>query len=94
VVAAAPDGQIGAFCIAWPDSVNRVGLFEPVGTHPDFQRKGLGKAVMHEALRRLQACGMRQAIVSTSLDNLPAIKLYEAVGFQVIDQLDMVERQL
>ena len=48
IVAIAPDGQIGAFCIVWMDPVNKVGLFEPVGTHPDYQRKGLGKAVMVE----------------------------------------------
>jgi mycothiol synthase len=48
IVAATPEGKIGAFCIVWPDSVNQVGLFEPVGTHPDYQRKGLGRAVMLE----------------------------------------------
>ena len=58
IVAVAPDGQIGAFCIVWMDPVNQVGLFEPVGTHPDFQRKGLGRAVMLEGLRRLQEGGM------------------------------------
>ena len=81
VVAAAPDGQIGAFCITWPDPLTGVGLFEPVGTHPDFQRKGLGKAVMLQALERLQRLGMRQAIVTTGEDNQPAIKLYEFGGF-------------
>jgi ribosomal protein S18 acetylase RimI-like enzyme len=82
LVVAAPDGQIGAFCIAWPDPSIGVGLFEPVGTHPNFQRKGLGKAVMLEALDRLQKLGMQQAIVTTGEDNLPAIRLYEAVGFR------------
>jgi GNAT superfamily N-acetyltransferase len=31
-----------AFTITWPDPVNRVGLFEPVGVHPDYHRRGLG----------------------------------------------------
>jgi mycothiol synthase len=87
VVAVSPDGQVGAFCIVWPDPLTGVGLFEPVGTHPDFQRKGLGKAVMLEGLDRLQGLGMRQAIVSTQEDNLPAIKLYESVGFRIIRRL-------
>ena len=43
IVAVSADDRIGAFCIVWMDAVNRVGLFEPVGTHPDFQRKGLGE---------------------------------------------------
>jgi ribosomal protein S18 acetylase RimI-like enzyme len=94
IVAIAPDGQIGAFCIVWIDSVNKVGLFEPVGTHPDFQRKGLGKAVILEGLRRLQAAGMRQAIVSTFEDNLAAIKLYESVGFRIGNQLGTFEKDV
>lgn len=83
VVAAATDGKIGAFCIVWLDEVNKVGLFEPVGTHPSFQRKGLGAAVLTEGLLRLKARGMRQAMVCTSEDNLPALRLYEKVGFRI-----------
>ena len=82
VVAVGPDGRIAAFCITWVDPLNRVGLFEPVGTHPDFQRKGLGKAVMLEALRRLQKQGMEQAIVCTVHDNAAALRLYTSIGFE------------
>jgi len=94
VVAVAPDGRIGSFCIVWPDSQIKVGLFEPVGTHPDFQRRGLGKAVMSEALRRLQARGMERAIVSTTAKNTAGIKLYEAVGFRIIQRLGTYEKKL
>ena len=87
LVVASPDGRIGAFCIAWPDPLTGVGLLEPVGTHPDFQRKGLGKAVMLGALEGLQRLGMRQAIVTTGEDNSPAIKLYESVGFHLTSRL-------
>jgi mycothiol synthase len=87
-VAVAPDGQVAAFCIIWTDPVNQAGLFEPVGTHPDLQRKGLGSAVMLEGLRRLKRLGMKQAIVSTGEDNRPGIRFYETVGFQVIYSLE------
>jgi ribosomal protein S18 acetylase RimI-like enzyme len=94
IVAVGPEGKVGAFCITWPDPVNLVGLFEPVGTHPDFQRQGLGKAVMLEALHRLQQAGMRQAIVSTAADNTPAIKLYESAGFRIVNRLMIYKKQL
>jgi mycothiol synthase len=94
VVAVAPDGRIGSFCIVWPDPVTGTGLFEPVGTHPDFQRRGLGKAVMSEALRRLKERGMERAIVSTHADNTPGIKLYEAVGFHITCRLGTYEKKL
>jgi mycothiol synthase len=58
-----PDGRGASACTIWFDPVNGVGLFEPVGTHPDFQGKGLGKTVMAEGLRRMKAAGMRRAIV-------------------------------
>ena len=87
IVAESPDGQIAAFCIVWLDPVNRVGNFEPVGTHPDFQRRGLGKAVMSEALLRLQTRGMAGAIVATHEDNQPAVQLYQSMGFRQMDRL-------
>jgi ribosomal protein S18 acetylase RimI-like enzyme len=94
IVAVRSDGQVGSFCIVWTDPVNRVGLFELVGTHPDFQRQGLGRAVMREGLRRLQARGMKSAIVSTYEDDPVAIKYYEAVGFQVINRLGTYEKDV
>jgi mycothiol synthase len=94
IVAVAPDGQIRAFCIVWTDPINKVGLFEPVGAHPDFQRHGLGKAVMLEGLRRLKKSGMESAIVSTYEDSRAGIKLYEGLGFQAIDQLGTYEKDV
>jgi GNAT superfamily N-acetyltransferase len=85
VVAVTPDGRIGSFCTVWPDPLNKVGLFEPVGTHPDHKRRGLGKVVMSEAMRRLREHGMTGACVCTSADNTPAVKLYESAGFRIVD---------
>jgi ribosomal protein S18 acetylase RimI-like enzyme len=94
IVAASTDGQIGAFCIVWMDTVNQVGLFEPVGTHPAFQRKGLGRGVMLEGLRRLQEGGMKQVIVSTFEDNETAIKFYENLGFRTVNRLGTYEKDV
>ena len=94
IVAVASDGHIGAFCIVWIDPVNQVGLFEPVGTHPHFQRQGLARAVMLEGMRRLSQAGMKQAIVSTFEDNQAAIKLYESMGFQTVYRLGTYEKDV
>ena len=87
LVTVAPEGDFSSFCIVWPDPVNHVGLFEPVGTHPDFQSRGLGRAVVTEGLRQLQHWGMQRAAVCVEADNLTAQRLYEAVGFQKQFQL-------
>jgi ribosomal protein S18 acetylase RimI-like enzyme len=78
----APDGRGASACTIWFDPVNAVGLFEPVGTHPDFQGQGLGKAVMAEGLRRMQAAGMRHAIVGFDPNNAAALALYTSMGFR------------
>ncbi len=57
VVAIAPEGEVAGFCTLWYDDVTRTGYFEPVGVVPEHQRRGLGKAIMFEALRRLKARG-------------------------------------
>ncbi len=87
LIVVAPDGRVGSFCVIWLDPLNRVGLFEPVGTHPDFQRQGLGRAVMAEGLRRMRAAGMATAIVCAEGDNPAAIGLYESLGFRVANKL-------
>lgn len=77
-----PQGEVASYCIISTDEMNKLGHFEPVGTHPHFQRKGLGKILLLDALRRLKSEGMQEADVFTNHDNVAAIRLYESVGFQ------------
>ncbi len=83
IVAIAPDGAAASFCTVWFDDVTRTGAFEPVGTAPAHQRRGLGKAVMCEGLRRLKRMGATLAFVG-SFDT-PAHALYASVGFTEYD---------
>ena len=83
LVAIAPDDTIAAFCTVWFDDVTRAGVFEPVGTVPEHQRRGLGKAIMHEGLRRLQRLGATQAHVGSY--SPAAHALYASAGFVEYD---------
>jgi mycothiol synthase len=83
VVAVAPDGALAAFCLCWIDERARVGELEPVGTHPDQQRMGLGLAVVAEGLRRLQALGATRALVCTGEQSHAAVGLYQRAGFRI-----------
>jgi mycothiol synthase len=85
LVAVAGDGTVASFCLCWPDPVNKVGLFEPVGTRPAFQRQGVAKAVLAEGLRRMRAAGMENAFVCSNYSNTAAQKLYRAMGFNIVD---------
>ena len=82
LIVRSPDGQGAAACTLWFDPVNKVGLFEPVATHPDYQGKGLGKAVMAEGMSRMKAAGMERAIVGFDPGNAAALALYTSMGFQ------------
>ena len=49
------------------------------------------RALLLEGLRQMQARGMRRACVSTGVSNVPAIRLYQSVGFEIVNQyLDYV----
>ena len=78
--------SFAAYCLCWPDDENRVGEFEPVGTHEAHQRKGLGRAVNLFALQRLRDEGATQALVGCRGDDAYPTprKLYESVGFREV----------
>jgi mycothiol synthase len=86
IVAVASDGELSAFCTVWFDDVTRTAVFEPVATHPDHQKRGLGKAVMSEGLRRVQKLGANLATVSSYSDGAHA--LYASLGFIEFDLLE------
>jgi mycothiol synthase len=86
IVAVASDGELAAFCTVWFDDITRTAVFEPVGTHPNHQKLGLGKAVMSEGLRRAQRLGATLATVSSYSKGAHA--LYESMGFTDVDILE------
>ena len=55
---------MAAFCTIWYDDVTRSAYYEPVGTMPEHQQRGLGKAMLAEGLRRLVRMGATTAFVS------------------------------
>jgi ribosomal protein S18 acetylase RimI-like enzyme len=86
LVAVAPDGTFGSYCICWFDPKCRTGLLEPLGTRTMYRGKGLGKSVMHEGLRRLRELGAHTAFVTAVHDNEAARNLYESVGFKTVNR--------
>jgi mycothiol synthase len=82
LVVEAPDGSLVAFAMAWWDPIARVGELEPVGTHPDHQRLGLGAAMLSHALERYASFGARQVQVYSDVQNVASEGLYQSVGFR------------
>jgi mycothiol synthase len=86
LVAVAPNGEHAAFCTLWFDDATRSAAFEPVGTHSAHQRKGLGKAIMAEGLRRVRDLGATLCMVGSYSASAGA--LYAGLGF---DEYDLSE---
>jgi ribosomal protein S18 acetylase RimI-like enzyme len=94
VVAVMPEGVIAAFVNGWIDLVNRIGDLGEVGARPAYRRQGLMRAALLEVLHRMQARGMDRVCVSTGVSNIPAIRLYESIGFEIVNQyLDYVKTE-
>ena len=82
LVVEAPDGAFAAFAMAWWDPEGLVGEFEPVGTHPDHQRRGLSRALLTWGLRRYAERGARVVQVYSDASNDASEALYDSVGFE------------
>jgi len=83
IIAVSPEGRIAAFADYWTDALNKTGHFEPVGTHREFRRLGLARAVMLHAMREMRALGMRTVTLNHDAGNRAAGKLYETLGFEI-----------
>ena len=77
IVAVTPQGEIAAFCTISYDDYTRSAVCVLVGTAAEHWRRGLGKAVMFEGLRRLQKLGCTR-VLATATDP-PADALYRSV---------------
>ncbi len=86
LVVEAPDGSLAAFVLTWWSPDAGVGEFEPVGTHPDHQRRGLGRAINLAGLWLLRDLGATDAIVFSRTTNTASQALYAAVGFEAVTQ--------
>ena len=84
LVVEAPDGTLAAFAMVWWSPDAGVGEFEPVGTHPDHQRRGLGRAVNLAGLHRLRDLGAVDALVFSRTTNAASEALYRSVGFEAV----------
>lgn len=53
-----------------------------IAVHPQFQRRGIGKFLLEDALRYAQAEGVETVLLNTQVHNHTAQHLYRAVGFR------------
>ena len=100
LVAVAPDGTLAAFVVGGiePDEdlpgEPRHGFTDPLGTHPAFRRLGLARALLLEAFRRLQVCGVEIVEVSTDSGNTATQALLASVGYHLAHRVLAYSREV
>jgi ribosomal protein S18 acetylase RimI-like enzyme len=88
ILVEAPDGVMASSTIMWLDEANRTAEFEPVGTHPDYRRLGLGRAMLLHGMYLARAAGATHATVACrGASGYPAARgLYYGVGFRELSR--------
>lgn len=81
-------GEIASFTTLWFDSTNLIGILEPVGTILKYRRRGLGKAVIYEGIKRIKELGATKVHVGSNQD------FYKAIGFQVESRTEIWHKVL
>ncbi len=76
--------QIAGFLFYTPFRDDAV-LIVAVGVLPEYQGKGIGKALIARVEVFAKDAGREQLLVVTTNDNLPALAFYQRLGFQLFE---------
>ena len=71
-------GYVGAQIV--PDEADMMNL----AVDGDYRRMGIGKALVVELISRLQSRAVHSLTLEVRVSNLPAINLYESLGFVIV----------
>lgn len=79
------DGRMAGFCWTKIHADHRPPLGEiyVIAVHPDFHRRGLGRALTIDGLRWLAGEGLRTGMLYVDADNTAAVEMYRRLGFHV-----------
>ena len=80
------DGRIigNASLISFRDRGKRIYLVANVATHPDYRRRGIGRALTERVMKQARDKNASAVWLHVRDDNPGAIKLYQDLGFQEI----------
>jgi len=89
LVAVDGDGRVVSFAETWLDRDNLISEYEPVGTIPELQKRGIASALMRESENRLRRLGCRLATVHSWSTMEGANRLYESLGYRAVDRQEV-----
>ena len=72
----------------WGEKKNGKYYVSEVGAVPEFQGRGLGRALVLKLLGHFKSIGATESYLGVSESNLPAAPLYKSIGFETIREWD------
>ena len=76
LIAISPDGKLVAQSLVWLYSKNQTAEIDPLGTHPDYRKQGLAKALVLESFKRMRASGIHYAYIASESQDPIVSHLY------------------
>ena len=90
LIAVSPDGTFAAFCLCQLKQVAdssgeyAVGEIGVIGTRPDYQKLGLGQALLLSGMQRLKERGAKSVFLETEDGETAALHLFVSAGFRMV----------
>lgn len=80
------EAEPGTVCSPSPDSsvTGKAGMIWHLAVHPDYRHRGIGKALLNAVIALAQPFHL-QRLEAWSRDDAPALRWYEAQGFEKIE---------
>jgi ribosomal protein S18 acetylase RimI-like enzyme len=78
-------GDAMCYIMYYPSGEHHFYVHE-LDTHPDYRRRGVGEALMREALQVAKRLGMTEVWLGTEHDNKAAKALYQKLGPTDVDE--------
>jgi len=95
LVAVTPDGRLAGNCIGGVSEAGGAeGYTDPVVVHPNYQGKGVAKALIRAGLGGLFTRGVRRVQFGTSSSNIAMQRVASALGFTCVARRTWYSKQL
>ena len=79
-------GELVASILVYPGENKSYGITDDVFVLPAWRGRGIAKALIARGLEFLHDHGIAQVILEVKQHNLPAVSVYQAMGYQIVNQ--------
>jgi mycothiol synthase len=96
----APEGALAAYVLGSISQEENTlagiqrGYTDPVATHPDYQRRGLARAILLTGLHVLKCRGMTEVVLGTNSRNSAMLATAQSVGYGITGKTLFFQKKL